>query len=70
MHGLMNINFFFFLQLADNDLKLLETPYTAILETFINLHLKHQRSVPAFLSAITIDLLSHQTVDSSNEHGR
>jgi len=58
----------FFLQLADNGPDLFETPYTATLETFINLHLKHQRSVPVFLSAITIDLFSHQTIDSSNEH--
>jgi len=58
----------FFLQLADNGPDLFETPYTATLETFINLHLKHQRSVPVFLSAITIDLFSHQTIDSGNEH--
>jgi mitotic spindle assembly checkpoint protein MAD1 len=55
-------------ELADNGPDLFETPYTATLETFINLHLKHQRSVPVFLSAITIDLFSHQTIDSSNEH--
>jgi len=57
----------FFFQLADNGPEMFETPYTATLETFINLHLKHQRSVPVFLSAITIDLFSHQTIDSSNE---
>lgn len=63
-----NYFFSFFLQLAGNGANLLETPYTATLETFINLHLKHQRSVPIFLSSITIDLFSHQTIDSSNEH--
>jgi hypothetical protein len=69
--SLLITNYFFlsfFLQLADNGPDLFETPYTATLETFINLHLKHQRSVPVFLSAITIDLFSHQTIDSSHEH--
>jgi hypothetical protein len=64
----INTNYFYFLfQLADNGPDLLETPYTATLETFIKLHLKHQHSVPVFLSAITVDLFSHQTIDSSNE---
>jgi len=58
----------FFLQIADSGPDLLETPYTATLETFINLHLKQQRSVPVFLSAITTDLFSHQTIDLGNEH--
>jgi len=43
--SLVITNYFFlsfFLQLADSGPDLLETPYTATLETFINLHLKHQ----------------------------
>jgi mitotic spindle assembly checkpoint protein MAD1 len=57
----------FFFQLADNGPNLLETPYSATLESFINLHLTQQHSIPVFLSAITVDLFSHQTIDSSNE---
>ncbi|XP_021932558.1 mitotic spindle assembly checkpoint protein MAD1 isoform X4 [Zootermopsis nevadensis] len=48
-------------KLADGNPELLETPYSATLEQFINLHLKHQHSIPVFLSAITIDLFGHQT---------
>jgi len=39
-----------------------------MLYTFISLHLKEHHSVAVFLSAITVDLLCHQTVDSSIEH--
>ena len=58
----------FLFQLADNGPYLLETLYSAMLYTFISLHLKQQHSVAVFLSAVTVDLLCHQTIDSSNEH--
>ena len=37
--------------------------YSAMLYAFISLH-----SVPVFLSAITVDLFCHQTIDWSNDH--
>jgi hypothetical protein len=52
----------FIFQLADGSPELLETPYSAMLEQFINLHLKFQHSIPVFLSAITVDVFGHQTV--------
>jgi hypothetical protein len=39
-----------------------------MLYTFISLLLKQQHSVAVFLTAITVGLLCHQTIDSSNEH--
>jgi hypothetical protein len=39
-----------------------------MLYTFISLLLKQQHSVAVFLSAVTVGLLCHQTIDSSNEH--
>ncbi|PNF32552.1 hypothetical protein B7P43_G02419 [Cryptotermes secundus] len=48
-------------KLNDSGPDLLETPYSTTLEPFINLHLKRQHSPPMFLSAITMDLFSHQT---------
>lgn len=54
-------------KLTDGNPELLETPYSLTLEDFINLHLKHQHSIPVFLSAITLDLFNRQTVASSYE---
>lgn len=48
-------------KLKDSGPDLLETPYSTTLEPFIDLHLKRQHSTPVFLSAITVDLFSHQT---------
>ncbi|KAM8961994.1 mitotic spindle assembly checkpoint protein MAD1 isoform 1-T1 [Pelodytes ibericus] len=43
-------------------LKLLETDFSLTLRDFIDLHLHHQNSIPAFLSAVTLDLFSRQTI--------
>ncbi|XP_071976458.1 mitotic spindle assembly checkpoint protein MAD1 isoform X1 [Engystomops pustulosus] len=42
-------------------LQLLETSFSRTLKDFIDLHLHHQNSIPAFLSAVTLDLFSRQT---------
>ncbi|XP_040212625.1 mitotic spindle assembly checkpoint protein MAD1 isoform X2 [Rana temporaria] len=42
-------------------LQLLETSFSLTLHDFIDLHLHHQNSIPAFLSAVTLDLFSRQT---------
>ncbi|XP_056391618.1 mitotic spindle assembly checkpoint protein MAD1 isoform X2 [Hyla sarda] len=42
-------------------LQLLETNFSRTLNDFIDLHLHHQNSIPAFLSAVTLDLFSRQT---------
>lgn len=46
----------------DGNLSLLENEYSATLEVMIDLHLRHQNSIPVFLSAITMDLFSSKTM--------
>lgn len=47
------------------DMELLETPFSSNLTELIDLHLHHHRSIPVFLSAITIDLFQRQTLCSN-----
>lgn len=49
-------------QYVSGELKLLETPYSSTLASMIDLHLHHQHSIPVFLSSITLDLFSRQTM--------
>uniref|UniRef100_A0A4W3IDN8 Mitotic spindle assembly checkpoint protein MAD1 n=1 Tax=Callorhinchus milii TaxID=7868 RepID=A0A4W3IDN8_CALMI len=42
-------------------MQLLQTDFSSTLSEFIDLHLYHQNSIPAFLSAVTLDLFSRQT---------
>ncbi|KAJ8983404.1 hypothetical protein NQ317_010497 [Molorchus minor] len=37
----------------------------ATLEDMINLHLRHQKSIPVFLSAITMDLFNNKTMSKT-----
>lgn len=46
----------------DGDLNLLQNEFSATLGQMIELHLIHQKSVPVFLSAITIDLFNQKTM--------
>ncbi|XP_057656026.1 mitotic spindle assembly checkpoint protein MAD1 [Diorhabda carinulata] len=46
----------------NGDLNLLENEFSANLESMINLHLRHQKSIPVFLSAITMDLFNNKTM--------
>lgn len=46
----------------DGNLNLLENEFSARLEDLIDLHLRHQNSIPMFLSAITVDLFNNRTV--------
>ncbi|XP_051789591.1 mitotic spindle assembly checkpoint protein MAD1 [Erpetoichthys calabaricus] len=43
------------------NMQLLETNFSRSLTELIELHLFHQNSIPAFLSAVTLDLFSRQT---------
>ncbi|CAH0550480.1 unnamed protein product [Brassicogethes aeneus] len=45
----------------NGDLNLLENEYSATLEDMINLHLRHQKSFPVFLSALTMNLFNEKT---------
>lgn len=43
-------------------MQLLETAFSRTVPGLIELHLLRQDSIPAFLSALTLDLFSRQTV--------
>lgn len=43
-------------------MQLLETAFSSSVQELIELHLLRQDSIPAFLSALTLDLFSRQTV--------
>ncbi|KAJ8391872.1 hypothetical protein AAFF_G00084880 [Aldrovandia affinis] len=47
---------------AGGNMQLLETDYSRTLRELVELHLFHQNSIPAFLSSVTLDLFSRQTV--------
>ncbi|KAJ8962809.1 hypothetical protein NQ318_001209 [Aromia moschata] len=49
----------------EGDLNLLENEFSATLEDMINLHLRHQKSIPVFLSAITMDLFNNKTMSKT-----
>lgn len=46
----------------DGALDLLENEFSAGLEELVDLHLKHQKSIPVFLSTITLDLFHNKTM--------
>ncbi|KAJ9582287.1 hypothetical protein L9F63_003416, partial [Diploptera punctata] len=48
-------------KITDGNIELLETPYSQTLEDLINLLMKRQHSIPAFLSTVTLDLFNRQT---------
>ncbi|KAJ7421376.1 hypothetical protein BTVI_18453 [Pitangus sulphuratus] len=43
-------------------MQLLETEFSRTIRELIDLHLLHQDSIPAFLSALTLELFSRQTI--------
>lgn len=43
-------------------MQLLETEFSQTVHDLIDLHLLQQDSIPAFLSAVTLELFSRQTV--------
>ncbi|XP_052401566.1 mitotic spindle assembly checkpoint protein MAD1 [Carassius gibelio] len=47
---------------GSGSMQLLETDFSRTLTGLVDLHLFHQKSIPVFLSAVTIELLSRQTV--------
>uniref|UniRef100_A0A7N9ALC9 Mitotic spindle assembly checkpoint protein MAD1 n=1 Tax=Mastacembelus armatus TaxID=205130 RepID=A0A7N9ALC9_9TELE len=46
---------------ANGSMQLMETEFSKTLGEMVALHLHHQKSIPAFLSAVTLDLFSRQT---------
>nr|XP_015215251.1 PREDICTED: mitotic spindle assembly checkpoint protein MAD1 isoform X3 [Lepisosteus oculatus] len=44
------------------NMQLLETDFSRTLHDLVELHLFHQKSIPAFLSAVTLELFSRQTI--------
>lgn len=50
---------------SEGNMNLLETPFSASLDEMIELHLRHQGSIPVFLSALTMDLFNRTTMIST-----
>ncbi|GLD68270.1 mitotic spindle assembly checkpoint protein MAD1, partial [Lates japonicus] len=46
---------------SNSSMQLMETEFSKTLGEMVALHLHHQKSIPAFLSAVTLDLFSRQT---------
>uniref|UniRef100_A0A669D6W2 Mitotic spindle assembly checkpoint protein MAD1 n=1 Tax=Oreochromis niloticus TaxID=8128 RepID=A0A669D6W2_ORENI len=46
---------------SNGSMQLMETEFSKTLGEMVALHLHHQKSIPAFLSAVTLDLFSRQT---------
>ncbi|XP_036949455.1 mitotic spindle assembly checkpoint protein MAD1 [Acanthopagrus latus] len=46
---------------TNGSMQLMETEFSKTLGEMVALHLHHQKSIPAFLSAVTLDLFSRQT---------
>ncbi|XP_045546615.1 mitotic spindle assembly checkpoint protein MAD1 isoform X2 [Salmo salar] len=46
---------------SGGSMQLMETDFSKTLREMVDLHLHHQKSIPAFLSAVTLDLFSRQT---------
>ena len=46
----------------EGNLNLLENEFSSTLEEMVNLHLRHQKSIPVFLSSLTIDLFNNSTM--------
>lgn len=47
---------------SNGSMQLMETEFSKTLGEMISLHLHHQKSIPAFLSAVTLELFSRQTL--------
>lgn len=47
---------------SNGSMQLMETEFSKTLGEMVALHLHHQKSMPAFLSAVTLDLFSRQTI--------
>lgn len=45
-------------------MELLETSFSQTLSELIDLHLKQHKSIPLFLSSLTVDLFNKQTLTS------
>ncbi|XP_076004106.1 mitotic spindle assembly checkpoint protein MAD1 [Genypterus blacodes] len=52
---------FLFKKGSNGSMHLMETEFSKTLGEMVSLHLHHQKSIPVFLSAVTLDLFSRQT---------
>ncbi len=50
-------------------MELLETSFSQTLSDFIGIHLKQHKSIPLFLSSLTVDLFNKQTFPSFSTIG-
>ncbi|XP_034044169.1 mitotic spindle assembly checkpoint protein MAD1 [Thalassophryne amazonica] len=50
-----------FKKVSSGGMHLMETEFSKTLSEMVDLHLHHQKSIPAFLSAVTLELFSRQT---------
>ncbi|XP_068607328.1 mitotic spindle assembly checkpoint protein MAD1 isoform X1 [Brachionichthys hirsutus] len=57
---------FLFKKGSNGSMQLMETEFSKTLGEMMSLHLHHQKSIPVFLSAVTLDLFSRQTIISSD----
>lgn len=53
---------YLFFIVSEDGVNMIETPFSATLNVFIERHLKVQQSVPMFLNAVQSDLFDQQTV--------
>lgn len=65
MYAASRDDFFIFQQGEKNDMQLLATDFTENLEDIIDLYLSKHKSIPAFLSSVTLDLFKSQTIQIS-----
>ncbi|XP_063385947.1 mitotic spindle assembly checkpoint protein MAD1 [Cydia fagiglandana] len=53
--------------LCDDGIEMVHTDYSATLEDLVELHLHHHRSIPMFLSALTLELFTRTTMQQDVE---
>lgn len=55
--------------LCDDGIEMVHTDYSATLEELVELHLHHHRSIPLFLSALTMELFTRTTMQQDSDEG-
>lgn len=51
----------------DGSLNLMENDFSISLEEMVQLHLRRQKSIPVFLSSLTMDLFNNRTIATNEE---
>jgi mitotic spindle assembly checkpoint protein MAD1 len=52
--------------LCDDGIEMVHTDYSTSLNELVELHLHHHRSIPVFLSALTMELFTRTTLHPEN----